>query len=193
MEREKKIEKVIIKKIVVGPLETNCYLVADGKTKEALGRSPTGEAIIIDPGDEAEKIFDAIKENGLKPKFILLTHNHPDHIGAFEEIKDGLDIEVLDVKDGDEIKFGNLKIKVIASPGHSQESVYFVVNNIIFSGDTLFKQGIGRTDLEGGDFNQIQKSLKRLMQFPDNFKVFPGHGPETTIGEERKSNPFLTF
>ncbi len=175
---------MIIKRIIVGPIEANCYLIGDEKTKEA---------IIIDPGDEAGKIFSAIKENDLKPKFILLTHQHPDHIGALEEIKEKLGIEVLDAKDGNELKLGNLKIEVLATPGHSEEGVCFIVDNLIFSGDTLFKGGIGRTDLEGGDFNQIQKSLKRLMQFPDNFKVFPGHGEETTIGEEKKNNPFLTF
>ena len=173
---------MIIKRIVVGPIEANCYLVGDEKTKET---------IIIDPGDDTGKILRAIKEDNLKPEFILLTHRHPDHIGALEEIKEKLNIEVLNVKDGDELKLGNLKIKVITTPGHSEESVCFIINNSIFSGDTLFKNGIGRTDLEGGDFNQIQKSLKRLMQFPDNFKVFPGHGKETTIGEERKTNPFL--
>ncbi len=189
MERKKEIGKIIIKRIVVGPLETNCYLVADEETKETA---------IIDPGDEAGKIFSAIEKNNLKPKFILLTHNHPDHIGALKKVKEKLDIEILGVKEGDEIKLGDIVIKTIATPGHSEESVCFIVDDpadggasVIFSGDTLFKNGIGRTDLEGGDFNQIQKSLKHLMQFPDNFKVFPGHGEETTIGEERKNNPFL--
>ena len=184
MAGEEKYKKVIIKRIIVGPLETNCYLVADEKTKEA---------VIIDPGDESEKIFSAIRQEKLKPKFILLTHNHPDHTGALKKIKDNFNIECLDVGDGDKLELGNLKIEVLATTGHSEESVCFIVDNLIFSGDTLFKQGIGRTDLEGGDYNQIQKSLKRLMEFPDNFKVFPGHGPETTIGEEKANNPFLTF
>ncbi len=200
MEREKEIGKMIIKRIIVGPIETNCYLVGDEATKET---------IIIDPGDDAGKIFSAIKENGLKPKFILLTHNHPDHTGALKKIKDNFNIECLDVGDGDKLELGNLKtltlakgevgaptlkgvgIEVLATPGHSEESVCFIIDNLIFSGDTLFKGGIGRTDLEGGDYNEIQKSLKRLMEFPDYFKVWPGHGPETTIGEERKNNPFL--
>lgn len=175
---------MIIKRIVVGPLETNCYLVADEKTKEA---------VIIDPGAESEKIFNAIKKENLKPKFILLTHRHPDHIGALEKLKEKLDIEVLEAKDGDKFQIGNLKIKTLGTPGHTPESVCFVVDSNIFSGDTLFKSGIGRTDLEGGDFDQIQKSLKRLMEFPGDFKVFPGHGGETVIGEEKKNNPFLLF
>jgi len=174
---------MIIKRIVVGLLETNCYLVADEKTKEA---------VIIDPGDEAEKILNVIKKENFKPKFILLTHTHPDHIGALEDLKEKLDIEVLKVKDGDKFQIGNLEVRTIGTPGHTSESICFVIDSNIFSGDTLFKNGIGRTDLEGGDFDQIQNSLKLLMEFPNHFKVFPGHGPETTIGEERKNNPFLT-
>lgn len=179
---------MIIKRIVVGLLETNCYIVVDEKTKEA---------VIIDPGDEPEKIFNAIKENGLKPKFILLTHKHPDHIGALKDMEN-----VLDIKDdkvgpwqleGPTLSLGNLKIKVIETPGHSEESVCFIIGKNIFSGDTLFKGGIGRTDLEGGDYNEIKKSLKRLMDFPDYFKVFPGHGEETTIGKEKANNPFPVF
>lgn len=180
---------MIVKRIIVGPIETNCYLIGDEKNREAA---------IIDPGDDAGKILNVIKENNLKPRFILLTHEHPDHIGALEEIKEKLDLEILSAKNGDKLKLGNLKIKVIATPGHSKESICFIIEHNIFSGDTLFKGGIGRTDFgslpagrQGGDFNQIQKSLKRLMQFPDDFKVFSGHGPETTIGEERKNNPFL--
>ncbi len=173
---------MIIHKIVVGPIETNCYLVADSRTKET---------VIIDPGDEPGKIFSAIKENGLKPQFILLTHEHPDHTGALEEVLKFFNISRLKVKDGDEIKIGDLDIKTIATPGHSAESVCFIAEDNIFSGDTLFCQGIGRTDFKGGDYGQIKKSLKLLMEFPDNFKVFPGHGSETIIGKERELNPFL--
>jgi hydroxyacylglutathione hydrolase len=184
MERKEKIAKMIVKQIVVGPLETNCYLLTDEKTKEIA---------IIDPGDEAEKISNAIKDNNLKPKFILLTHAHPDHVGALSALKNELKIPFLKTKEGDAIKIGDIAIKVIETPGHTPESVCFIADKFIFSGDTLFKGGIGRTDLEGGDFNQIQKSLNRLMEFPDDFEVWPGHGEETTIGEEKKNNPFLTF
>ncbi len=177
-----KTEKIIIKRIVVGPVETNCYLVADSRIKEA---------VIIDPGDEPGKISNAIKENGLKPQFILLTHEHPDHIGALEAISKFFNIKQSKVKNGDEIEIGDLKMKVIATPGHSAESVCFIAEGNIFSGDTLFCQGIGRTDLGSGDYDQIKKSLKLLMEFHDNFKVWPGHGEETTIGEEKKNNPFL--
>ncbi|MDP3052208.1 MAG: MBL fold metallo-hydrolase [bacterium] len=183
MAGEEKTKKIIIRRIVVGPIETNCYLVADKETKEA---------VIIDPGDEPEKIFSTVKENGLMPKFILLTHKHPDHNGALKDIEKTLDIQCLTVGGGEKLKLGNLKITVIATPGHTLEGVCFIIEDNIFSGDTLFKQGIGRTDLASGDFNQIKKSLKRLMEFPDNFKVFPGHGPGTTIEEEKENNPFLT-
>ncbi len=182
MARKEKDKEIIIRKIVVGPFATNCYLVADGVLKETM---------IIDPGDNPQAIFDAIKEYSLLPKFILLTHKHPDHIGALEQVKEKLSIEYLESKDGDELTIGNLKIKVLATPGHSAESICFVIGTNVFSGDTLFYHSIGRTDVAGGDFEQIQKSLKRLMEFPDDFKVFPGHGPETTIREERKNNPFL--
>ena len=182
MAGEEKTKKIIIRRIIVGPLETNCYILADEKTKEA---------VIIDPGDDAEKIFKAIKKEGLKPKFILLTHKHPDHTGALKKIKVLCNLRCCTIGDDGELKLGDLKIRVMATPGHTLDSVSFIIRENIFSGDTLFKQGIGRTDLEGGDFNQIKKSLKRLMEFPDNFKVFPGHGPETTIGEEKTNNPFL--
>ncbi len=167
---------MIIHKVIVGPLETNCYIAADEKTKEA---------IIIDPGDEPEKIFTIINRQNFKPEFILLTHLHFDHIGALDEVKKKFGIDVLSNPRG---------WTVIKTPGHTKDSVCFVLEEerIIFSGDTLFYRGIGRTDLEGGDYEQIQKSLKRLMEFPDNFKVFPGHGPETTIGEEKANNLFIT-
>ncbi len=182
MEREKEKKEIIIKKIAVGFYQTNCYLVADKNS---------GEAVIIDPGDEPEQISAEIEKANLRPKFILLTHNHPDHTGALEEIKNLWSCDVLRLKEGEKIRISNLEIRVVETPGHTPESVCYIIDKNIFSGDTLFKQGIGRTDLEGGDYAEIKKSLKCLMEFPDDFRVFPGHGEETTIGEERKTNPFL--
>ena len=192
---------MLIYKIVVGTFQANCYLIADPPSlKFRRASKKTKECIIIDPGDESEKISSAIEKNNLKPEFILLTHSHPDHIGAVEAIKNIWSCDVLKLKMNEKIKIGEIEIKVIATPGHTPESVCFISGCNIFSGDTLFKGGIGRTDLptgkaglKGGDFNQIQKSLKCLMEFPDNFKVWPGHGEETLIGEERKSNLFLRF
>lgn len=165
-----------IHKIVVGPLAANCYLVVDPL-----------RTFIIDPGDEPEKILDVVNKHGLKPMFIVLTHTHFDHTGALEEIKKKFGIEV-----------SNDGLEIIKTPGHTKDGICIIVGESppsgeagIFTGDTLFKNSIGRTDLAGGDFNQIQKSLKRLMQYPDNFKVYPGHGPETTIGQEKQNNPFL--
>ncbi len=164
---------MIIHKIVVGPLQTNCYILADEKTKEC---------VVIDPGDDVEKISAVINRQKLKPKFILLTHSHFDHVGALDEIKKKFGIVVSSNPEG---------LTVIETPGHTKDSVCFIVDDKIVSGDTLFYQGIGRTDLKGGDYKQLEKSLKRLMEFPGHFKVYPGHGPETTIGEERKNNPLL--
>jgi len=101
-------------------------------------------------------------------------------------LKEGLSAEAL-AKEGDVVELGGLKLKIIETPGHSEDSICVVCEKegIIFTGDTLFKSGIGRTDLEGGDYGQIQKSLKRLMQYPDHYKIYPGHGPDSTIGKEK--------
>jgi len=164
---------MIIRKIIVGPLKANCYLLADEQIKECF---------IIDPGDEPEKIIVAIKENNFIPQAIMLTHGHPDHTGAVKEIE-----SIFRIKAVKKYPW----VKVIETPGHTPDSVCLIAGDNIFTGDTLFKNSIGRTDLPGGDEEQMRRSLKRLMEFPDNFKIFPGHGPETTIGEERQNNPFL--
>ncbi|MFC1625357.1 MBL fold metallo-hydrolase [Patescibacteria group bacterium] len=165
-----------IHKIVVGALETNCYIVVNDS-----------ECVVIDPGDEAEKIIEFIEEKNLKPTKILLTHKHFDHVGALEEIKKFTTSQVVN-QVVNNVGF----LETIKTPGHTQDSVCFVneKEGVIFTGDTLFEQGIGRTDLEGGDYNEIQKSLKRLMEFPDDFRIYPGHGPDSTIGEEK---PHLHF
>lgn len=173
-----------IHKIPVGMLQTNCYLVADEKR---------GECVVIDPGDEADKIIDVITKNDLKPKVIILTHDHFDHVGALDEIKKFTACDVIDTQDADTIEIGDNTLKIIKTPGHTKDGICIVheESRSIFTGDTLFKNSIGRTDLGGGDHNQIQKSLKLIMQFSDNYKIYPGHGPDSTIEEERKNNPFL--
>ena len=178
---------VSIYKIVVGPIyKVNCYILA-------IDGSPT--SIIIDPGDESDKILDFFKSRGLKPGAILLTHSHPDHIGAVRQIKTFFNIPLYSALTelSDKIKVAGFKIGIIETPGHSKDSACFVFKKekIIFTGDTLFKNFIGRTDLPGGDDSQMKQSLKRLMEYPDDFRVYPGHGSETTIGEERTRNPYV--
>lgn len=174
---------MLIHKIPVGPLQTNCYIVS-------IGSATSNSCVVIDPGDEAQKIIELIESKNLKPVGVVLTHDHLDHIEALDDVVKYFNIPIIDTKKENKIKIGESELKIIKTPGHSRDSVCFVSEKekIIFSGDTLFNQGIGRTDLEGGDYEQIKKSLKLLMTYPDNYKVYPGHGPETTIGDERVRN-----
>jgi glyoxylase-like metal-dependent hydrolase (beta-lactamase superfamily II) len=199
---------MIIKTVQVGELRTNCYIVASSKTKEA---------IIIDPGAEAEKIIEAIETEKLKPILIVNTHAHPDHVGAnfelaekydivaalgedgYKMIEDykgyfedfsGLKIEDLSIenllKDSSVIEIGDLKFRVIMTPGHSKGSICLYRKGVLFSGDTLFAGTYGRTDIPGGSEEKMQESIKKLMELPDETVVYPGHGSRTTIAEERK-------
>lgn len=175
---------MIIERLCVGPLQTNCYILKHEKT-----------GIIIDPGDEPEKIIDAV--SGLKISLILVTHNHFDHLSAVKEVKKTTGAKAaihqldwsqeFDIKlyDGQEIKFSNERIKVLHTPGHTSGSSCFLLNYNLFSGDTLFSMGWGRTySLE--DEKVILRSIReKLLILPDEIKVYPGHGPSTTIGEER--------
>jgi glyoxylase-like metal-dependent hydrolase (beta-lactamase superfamily II) len=206
-------DNVILKQLVVGPLTSNCYIVGSETTKEG---------IIIDPADEAERILQSVKELGFKIKLIVLTHGHPDHIGALKEIKEATEAEIAVHTDdadslqqsflgslfglvypvppppdrllegGDSIDIGNLHFSVLHTPGHTLGGICLLGHGILFSGDTLFNYGIGRYDLPGGDYSQLMDSLQnKLMGLPDETIVYPGHGPETTIGTERQGNPFL--
>jgi hydroxyacylglutathione hydrolase len=199
--------------IVVGPLETNCYLVYDEETKDCL---------IVDPGAEAEKIFPVIAEEGLKPLAILNTHGHIDHTGANRDMKDKYNIPLFmhagdkdlmnrlhqlelslflgakdsppvdnHLRDGEEIRIGRGVLRVIHTPGHSPGSISLLAEGFLLSGDTLFFEGVGRTDLPGGDPRRIEASIRdRLMILPDDLEVLPGHGPLTTIGRERANLSF---
>jgi len=204
---------MILKKLVVGPLASNCYIVGSEATKEGM---------IIDPADEAEKILQSVKELGLKIELIVLTHGHPDHVGALKEVKEATsaeivihadDVEILQqqfldflfglsyptppppdrlLKEGDSIDIGDLNFSVIHTPGHTPGGICLLGHGVLFSGDTLFNYGIGRYDLPGGDYNRLMDSLQtKLMALPDDTVVYPGHGPDTTIGAERRGNPFL--
>ena len=203
---------MIVNKITVGPLEENCFLISDKETKDA---------IIIDPGDEPDRIFDLIKKHGFKINVIVCTHAHFDHVSAIGDIKKETDAKVLihqedaelyekvkdqaafwgyDVNDmpkpdaflneGDEVRVGNLKFKVMHTPGHSPGGICLYGEGTIFTGDTLFHGSVGRTDLHGSDILKLKKSFNRLIDLPEDTKVFSGHGAETTIGQEKRDNFF---
>jgi glyoxylase-like metal-dependent hydrolase (beta-lactamase superfamily II) len=201
----------------VGMLACNCSIVGDEKT---------GEAVVIDPGDETDRILEVLAKHNLRPKYIVATHAHIDHVGGLEQLKRATGAAVLMhaadlplyeklavqaewlglpppgavnvdqfLKEGDALRFGSYVLEVLHTPGHSPGSLSLHIAGSqpkIFSGDTLFQQSIGRTDLWGGSYEQILKSIhNRLLIFPDETPVFPGHGSSTTIGDERGTNPFL--
>lgn len=200
--------------VIVGALETNCYLVYCQDTLECA---------VIDPGAEPEKVFRLIGHKDLKPTILINTHGHIDHIGANRDIKDKFDIplyihaadgpmleDVLQselsfflgakespppdkfLEEGDEIKIGNISLSVVHTPGHSPGSVSLMGNGILFSGDTLFFGGVGRTDLPGGSWEELEESVReKIFTLPADTVVLPGHGPTTTVEQETKFNPFI--
>ena len=201
--------------VVVGALETNCYLAYCEESRACA---------IIDPGAEPGKIVRAVAELELKPALILNTHGHVDHIGANREMKDkygvplylhAADAAMLEdpghlainlllgaqdspapdrlLADGDEIAVGRSSLRVVHTPGHTPGSVGFLGTGIYFSGDTLFRDGVGRTDLPGGSWKDLEKSIReRILVLPGETVVLPGHGPWTTVEQETLSNPFFT-
>ncbi len=205
---------MLLEQLTVGPLQVNCYIVADEKTKDA---------IIIDPGDDAEDILGVVKDRNLNVKYVILTHAHFDHVGANKALKDATGAAILMhqddkrllenaasqgsmfgmrshasppadkyVKHGDNITVGDLSFKVLHTPGHSQGGICLQGNGVVFTGDALFAGSIGRTDFPGGDFNTLIRSIKtHLLPLPDDTIVLSGHGPSSTIGAEREGNPFL--
>lgn len=183
--------------VIVGPLETNCYIVEDEKSKEA---------IVIDPGDEAEKILNFLAIHPLKVRYIVITHGHWDHVGANWELKEKtkaliliheLDVPMLSITnspkadrylvDKDRIDIGDLSFSVLHTPGHTPGGIclYNEKEKVLFSGDTLFAGTCGRTDLPYSSEREMEKSLKKLLKLPAETKVYPGHGPSTTIGNEK--------
>lgn len=202
---------MILKTLEVSMFATNCYIVACSETKEG---------VIIDPGAQGKEILQTIKSMGLTIKYIVNTHGHVDHIGANGMIKEALKLPILlnekdmdiyrnpgyglgiaaskqpepdcFIKDGDRISFGKMDFKVIETPGHSRGCVSLLTEGAVFTGDTLFAGSIGRTDLPGGSFESIIKSIEeKLMVLSPETVVYPGHGPYSTIGEEARSNPFI--
>ncbi|AYD39856.1 MBL fold metallo-hydrolase [Clostridium fermenticellae] len=194
-----------IKSFAVGVYLANCYIITDDQKKET---------VVIDPGGDGELLS---KEITGSLKYILLTHGHADHTGAVAYLKDKFnapvymnekDYKMIEcgtfmygdiakkvdkfIDDHDSFKIGNKIIKCIYTPGHTPGGMSFLVDNIIFTGDTLFLSSIGRTDFDGGDYDAIINSIKqKLMVLPDETIVCPGHGPKSSIGSERINNPFL--
>lgn len=177
---------MIIEKIVVGGLETNCYILRSNNF-----------GVIVDPGEEAEKIL--AKVGDLEIMIILATHRHFDHIAALGKVRQVLGkkaaIHTLDwmagfdeaLHDGQTIEFGDEVLRVIHTPGHTPGGCCFLVGNVLVSGDTLFPNGPGNTSFAGGDERAIMCSIRnKLMVLPDQTMVYPGHGPRTTIGKERE-------
>src|SRR3989339_677881 len=173
--------------LVVGPIQTNCYIVENEKS---------GEAAVIDPGGEAKKIIDFIREKRLKISAIIITHGHFDHVGANEKLKaetgapilvnqaDDFLLPLSDspkadrfLKDGDSITFGDISLKVILTPGHTMGGacLYNEQEKVLFSGDTLFFGTYGRTDLPHSSQAEMMKSLERLLTLPPEVKIYPGH------------------
>ena len=205
---------MIIKEMAVGALMANCII---------LGCEKTGEAAVIDPGDETERILLSLADSKLKLKYIINTHGHFDHVGGNKKMKEATGADILihlldapmlsrlssdatlfgfsaenspppdrTLEDNDTISFGEIRLKVIHTPGHSPGGISLYTDSKLFVGDTLFAGSIGRSDLPGGDFNTLISSIKnRLFELGDDVKVFPGHGPNTTIGKEKLSNPFV--
>ena len=200
-----------IKIYMVGSIGTNCYLVWDEVSREAM---------LIDPGDYDKKIDNQIKENGLILKYIVLTHGHYDHVlGVDTFLEKNPDAEYIASKadvymiktakperylvEGDVIELGELSFKVLETPGHTKGGLSFYIphdisysgqhfSGFVFTGDTLFNTSIGRTDMEGGDFGTLIESIKsKLFSLPDDTLVFPGHMDPTTIAIEKKFNPFV--
>jgi len=205
---------ISIEKVIVGQLDVNCYIVSGG-----LGP----EAIIIDPGDEAERIIGQVRAAGLAPACIAFTHAHYDHVCAAGELREAFQAPVamhaddtdtyrrtkdlcvswgyepgdfpepdMQVRDGDHISAGALRLEVIHTPGHTPGCICLLGPGVVFTGDTLFRGSVGRTDLPGGDAKLLMKSLKRLAALPAVTRVFSGHGPETAIGQEMEGNPYLS-
>lgn len=204
-----------IELIPVGPLQSNCYLVYDEASLEA---------VVIDPGDEPEKILKSVHAKNLRVAHIVCTHGHFDHVGAVGRIKqktaapvllhqDDLEIYLRAedqgniwgfsieqpprpdafVSEGDEIRAGAVALKVLHTPGHSPGGIclYAEVEGTAFTGDTIFAGSIGRTDFHGGDIEALKESFRRIVGLPERTQLFPGHGNWSTVGDERETNFFM--
>lgn len=187
----------------LGAYQTNCYIIWNEGSDSCL---------VIDPGYEPDTILTRVGRLGKKVEAILLTHGHFDHVGGVKTIAEATGCKVFlcvqdlampqqftagsllytdSYKEGDVLVMAGLTIRVLHTPGHTMGSVCLLCEDALFAGDTLFRESCGRTDLPGGSWEQILQSLRRLKELPENTRVFSGHGPSTTIGEEKKWNPYM--
>ena len=171
-----------IKRFVIGPLENNVYIISNNS-----------EAIIVDPTAPDPRLENYLKENNLKLVAIFVTHYHFDHIGGLDYFKNKYEISVYDYEKIGKEKIAGLKFEIIPTIGHTKDSVsfYFKDTNIMFVGDFVFEGSIGRMDLEGGDEEEMEYSLKMLKTYPKETKLYPGHGNITNLENELLNNPYL--
>lgn len=195
---------MLIKTLTVGQIETNCYIVTDEDTLQCA---------VIDPGDESNTILDYLEEHKLHAKYIFLTHGHFDHTMAAEAVRietgaalcmNRRDVGTGDYRydpaegaimygEGDTFHVGALTFQVLETPGHTPGGVCLLCGEALFTGDTLFRDSCGRTDLPGGDMGQLLKSLKRLYELPGDYEVYPGHMGVTSLARERDANYYMKF
>lgn len=203
---------MIIKTFIEPPIENNNYLLIDEESKEAA---------LVDCSSMDDNILIELKKNNAILKYVLLTHGHFDHIGGLNDLPEGVQVLMHEndmewirevntylpmigmptmeiptihkhIKDNDIIKLGNTEIKVIHTPGHTQGGVCFYTEGHLFSGDTIFRESVGRCDLPGGDFNQIVDSIEqRVFELAEETIIYPGHGKTTTVGWEKVHNSFM--
>lgn len=171
-----------VRKIKVGYLQTNCYILIE-----------QGSCLIIDPGDQYYSIESQIGHNQILG--VLITHRHPDHIGALEQIQKTYNPKIFEKSNLIEGKYeiGPFRFEVINTPGHTSDSVtfFFYDYNFMFTGDFLFQNSIGRTDMPTGNMNQMKESLEKIKEYSDRIRIYPGHGDTTNLGDEKQDNPFL--
>ena len=186
----------------VGSIGTNCYILYQEDTKDA---------VVIDPGDDAALVEARLRGLGLRVRAILLTHGHFDHGGDAARIRDTsgapiyldpADLELpswlthglsgtLPYPENGVLELAGLRFTVLPTPGHTPGGVCLLCGGFLFSGDTLFAGSCGRTDLPGGSWRQLAESLRSLAELEGDYQVFPGHGDATTLAEERRSNPYM--